>query len=65
MSFNLSQTNDEAAALTALGAFATAYLFGAEPLLHSVGIAILAGLAVVGYTGYTSPAAAPAATPKA
>lgn len=64
MPFSLSATNDEAAALTGLGAFASTYLLGGEPLRNAIGIGILAGLAVVGYTGYTSPgvvAVAPAA----
>jgi amino acid transporter len=62
MSFNLSATNDEAAALTAFFVAASAYFVADEPIKTVIGAAILAAGAVLGYTGYSStPAAAPAA----
>lgn len=65
MAFNLSLANDEAAFVTALGAFVGGMLFGHMPAVTSLEYAVLAGLAVVGYTGYNAspPAAsAPAAS---
>nr|CRY95886.1 hypothetical protein [uncultured prokaryote] len=63
MPFNLSETNDLAAILTSGFTFAGLYLVGNDPLRMAIGLAVLAGGAVLGYTGYTSPAAASAAAP--
>ncbi len=57
-SFNLSKTNDEAAALTAVGAFVTLLVTSDLPLIKELGLAVLAGLGVLGYTGYNSKPAA-------
>ena len=54
MGFNLSVANDEAAILTAVGAFAATYLLGGDAIRTALGIAIIAGLGVLGYTGYTA-----------
>ena len=62
MTFNLSKTNDEAAALTAVGAFVGGMALAHLNPVAAAEYAVLAGLAVLGYTGYTPVVpAAPAA----
>ena len=61
MGFNLSQTNDEAAVITGVGAFLSAVLFAHMAPVQAAESAALVALGVLGYTGYTSPAAAPKA----
>ena len=59
--WDFSQTQDEAAVLTGVGVFAGAYLLDGEPIKTSLGMAIMAVLAIVGYSGYSK---APTPTPK-
>jgi hypothetical protein len=49
--WDFSATNDEGAVLTGIATFVITYLLGSEPLNTSIGLAIMAGLAVLGYTG--------------
>lgn len=53
MGFNLSKTNSEAAVLTGIGAGLLPYLLDGEPIKTSIGLGLLAGLGVLGWTGYT------------
>lgn len=53
MGFNLSKTNSEAAVLTGFGAGALPYFLDGEPVKTCIGLGILAGLGILGYTGYT------------
>lgn len=56
-SLNLSTANEEYAALAGVGTFAYEYLLGTDTILHSVGLAIVAALGILGLTGISKTAA--------
>lgn len=53
---DLSKANEEYAGLTAIGTFAYTYLLGGDALFHSVGLAVVAALGVLGLTGISKTA---------
>lgn len=61
MTFSFSKTNDEAAVVTAVGAFVGGLALAHLNPAAAAEYAVLAGLSVLGYTGYRAPVAPVAA----